>query len=250
MKKVIFFRRKEVIKTTLWFKLILLAVLAAAGAGVFALRGDWLPPLAELAVHQDALVPSDAIVIENYDPDYLSFETAADLIRKGFAPRVFVPAAIFRDPSRPGKVSEGMVDLMCRLARIPSPEIIPVRHDEPITLGVAVQVAAVLKREGIRSVIVVAPKFRSRRTYLAYSTVLRDSGIRMLCFPARAARDATNWWTTEHGIQEVSLELLKLGWYRFFVLKRHLPPAVGEPAGGRPAALPDRGSLTPRQGAG
>jgi hypothetical protein len=239
--KGIFFRRKEVTKTTLWFKLTVLAVLAAAAAAAFALRAAWLPSLAELAVHQDALLPSDAIVIENYDPDYLSFETAAGLLEKGFAPRVFVPATSFRDPSRPGNVSKGIVDLMCRLARIPSPEIIPVRHDEPITLGVAVQIAAVLKREGIRSVIVVAPKFRSRRTYLTYSAVLEDSGIQLRCFPARAVRDTSNWWTTGHGIQEVTLELLKLGWYRFHVLKRPLPAA---------ATLPGGGTVTARQGTG
>lgn len=238
--KGVFFRRKEVTKTTLWFKLAVLAVLAAAAAGAFALRAAWLPLLAELAIHQDALLPSDAIVIENYDPDYLSFETAADLLEKGLAPRVFVPAAVFNDPSQPGKVSRGIVDLLCRLARIPAPELIPVRHEEPITLGVAGQVAAVLEREGIRSVIVVAPKFRSRRTYLVYSAVLRDSGIRMQCFPAKGVRDASNWWTTGHGVQEVTLELLKLGWYRFRVLKRPLPPA----------ALPGGGTLTPRQGGG
>ncbi|HPC02361.1 MAG TPA: hypothetical protein PKY58_01095 [Syntrophales bacterium] len=238
--KGVFFRRKEVTKTTLWFKLAVLAVFAAAAAGAFALRAAWLPRLAELAIHQDALLPSDAIVIENYDPDYLSFETAADLLEKGFAPRVFVPATSYRDPSRPGSVSKGIVDVMCRLARIPAPEIIPVRHEEPITLGVAGQIAAVLEREGIRSVIVVAPKFRSRRTYLVYSAVLRDSGIRMKCFPARAARDTSDWWTTGHGIQEVTLELLKLGWYRFYVLKRPLPPA----------AFPDTGPLTHREGSG
>ena len=53
-------------------------------------------------------------------------------------------------------------NVMARAARLQSPEMIPVIGAEPISLNVAYEVRAFLEREGVRSIILVSPGFRSR----------------------------------------------------------------------------------------
>ena len=60
--------------------------------------------------------------------------------------------------------------------------------------------------------------FRSRRSFLIYSTVFRDAGIVTSCVPVFGRTTTENWMRTWHGIQEVVEQYGKLQYYRFFVL--------------------------------
>jgi hypothetical protein len=196
----------------------LAVVVLVLGAGAWIGGGHALDAVTGTLVHHGSIQPSQAIVIENVDSEYLLFERAGELLREGWAERVLVPAGAGRGPSGVGTVSAGIVEVMARVARIPEFEIIPVREIEPISLNTALQVRDYLQQEGIQSVIVVSPGFRSRRSFLVWTSVLEPAGIRVSLTPVFGTKTPENWRETWHGRQEVGLQFLKLVYYRVVVL--------------------------------
>jgi len=196
---------------------VLLIALALAAGGTIFLSYE-LRWLGHSLVHRDEIERSDALIIENFDPDYLLFEEARKLLSDGWGRRVLVPVQTSTNGDRPNAVSKGFVEVMARIARIPEPELIPVREAEPISLTVARQVQDKLVDEGIVSVIVLSPGFRSRRSFLVWSAVLEPAGIRVSVAPVFGQRTPENWRDTWHGWQEVVLQWLKLLYYRLAVL--------------------------------
>src|ERR1041385_6176123 len=85
-----FFYRTEHIRTTWIFRVGLVGVIVAAA---WLGRGWWTVAVAHSLVCEANGAPSDAILIENFDPDYLVFERARQLRRAGVAARVLVPIA-------------------------------------------------------------------------------------------------------------------------------------------------------------
>jgi hypothetical protein len=213
------FYRRESLRTTWTFRLG--AAFLVAGALILT-RGYWTLWIGRSLVCTEEIAPSDAIVVENFDSVYLVFEEAATLQRSGLAPRVLVPTEASRDG--PGSVSvvyEGIAEVMARVAHLRNPEIIPVREDrEPISLNAVYQVRDFLIRERLRSVIVVAPAFRSRRSSLIYGAVLTPAGIQTHCVPVFGEHTLETWSRSWHGIEDVGLQFAKLQFYRFNVLPR------------------------------
>jgi hypothetical protein len=168
--------------------------------------------------------------VENLDsPDYLLFEQATELYKAGFASRIVVPALASQDPEKTNIVSQGIVELMARVARMQAPEIIPIQHIEPISLNAALQLRDFLTKEYIRAIIVVTSGFRSKRSYLAYHSVFTPSGIKVYCMPVFGQKTPENWTKTWHGIQEVTKQFLKLQFYRFHVLRNRPPESWYRP---------------------
>ena len=203
-------------KTTWSFRL---GVVACAIILISLTKGFWIPAIGRGLVCADQPGRADAILIENFDPDYQLFERAQALQQAGLASRVFVPAeAIDGEPSR---VATGFIEVMTRVARLDPPEIIPISEVEPISLNAARQIRAVLTRERIRSVMVLTPGLRSRRSSLVYRAVLGRDGIGVSCVPVFGLSTPKNWTMTWHGIQEVTEQFVKLQYYRFYVLPRY-----------------------------
>ena len=82
----------------------------------------------------------------------------------------------------------GIAEVMARISRIGAIEIVPIREVEPISLNAARDVQRFLEREHIRSVIVVTPLFRSRRSALVYAATLGRAGIAVRCEPVQGSR--------------------------------------------------------------
>jgi hypothetical protein len=164
---------------------------------------------------------SDAILVENFDPEYLTFERAATLKNAGVASRVLVPEFASADLDSPEASSTGVVDAFARIARLANLIPIPVRQTEPITLNVARDVRDFLLKEHIRSVVFVTPGFRSRRSVLVYEKIFTPAGIKFECVPVFGIQTPDNWTTSWHGIQDVILQFAKLQYYRFYVLRRY-----------------------------
>jgi hypothetical protein len=78
-----------------------------------------------------------------------------------------------------------------------------------------------LEREHIRSLIVVMPLFRSRRSALVYAAILGRAGIAVRCEPVQGPVGVDNWTRSWHGIQDVLEQWLKLQYYRLYVLPLH-----------------------------
>jgi hypothetical protein len=160
-----------------------------------------------------------AILVENLDPSYLLFERAAALQRDRPSTRVLVPAqAASGYPEVANPVSQGVAQLMGRLAGVRNLEIIPIREAEPYSLTTARQVRDFLTREHLPSISLVATGFRSRRSSLVYRTVLGSVGVQVHCVPVFGQRTPENWTDSWHGIEVVVEQFLKLQFYRFYVL--------------------------------
>jgi hypothetical protein len=185
---------------------------------IAALRPVWERKFADALTCDGRERTADAILIENFAPEYLLFEHVAQLRNEGLTARVLVPAQASPDPTRPALLAGELVGAMARVARLPSPEIIPVREVEPFSLNVARQVRDFLRREHVRSVIVVSPGFRSRRSFLIYQELLNEVGIACSCEPVFGPERPDEWFDSWHGRQRVALELGKLVYYRAYVL--------------------------------
>src|SRR5438105_1857329 len=110
----------------------------------------------------ESIAPSDAILIENFDPNYLLFERAEALERAGLAPTALVPVEASA-PNTANLVSSGIAEVMAHYARLRAWRTIPIGFAEPISLNAALQIRRRLVDDGIRPVVVVTPGFRSRR---------------------------------------------------------------------------------------
>jgi len=214
-----FFYRKEVLKTTWTFRLL---VLASVLLLPWITRGLWAGALGKglLCEEQGGGTGVDAIVVENFDVNYLVFERASELKRKGLTARVLVPVQAAPDTGEPDLVFGQIAELMGRTARIGELTMIPVREAEPISLNTAYRVRDFLRKEGIRSVALVAPAFRSRRSAMIYGTVLAPAGISMRCFPVFGEQTPESWLDTWHGVEQILEQYVKLEYYRLFILPR------------------------------
>jgi hypothetical protein len=178
----------------------------------------WTTAIGRSLVCEANLTPSDAILVENFDPDYLLFERARELRQAGLAPRVLVPVHTDGGTQEPNDVALGFAEVMTRISRVGSIEVIPIREVEPISLNAARDIQRYVEREHIRSVIVVTPLFRSRRSQLVYGATLSRAGVAVRCEPVQGTRAVSTWTRTWHGIQDVVQQWLKLQYYRLCVL--------------------------------
>src|SRR5712691_9662921 len=139
-----FVYRTESLRTTWKLRLaVLLIVLLVA----FVTRGAWVRTVGRSLVCAETIGPSDVILVENFDPDYLVFERAAALHNAGVAPRVLVPTEATGEPARPSPVSQGIAEVMARVARLQDLELIPIQKIEPISLNAAYQIRDFLTTE-------------------------------------------------------------------------------------------------------
>jgi hypothetical protein len=178
----------------------------------------WTAAVAHSLMCDRSVAPSDAILIENFDPEYLLFERARQLRNAGLAARVLVPVVESDAGGEADVVARSITELMASLSRVGPVELIPVREVEPISLNAAHDVLRFAQREHIRSVIVVSPLFRSRRSALVYGATLGPAGVTIRCDIVEGTRDPTTWTDTWHGIQNVAEQWLKLQYYRWYVL--------------------------------
>jgi hypothetical protein len=207
--------RSEHTRTTWKFRLGVVALVLLIG---WLSRGWWSVAIADSLVCDANVASSDAILVENFDQDYLTFETAARLRHAGVASRVLVPVAASGDPLQAKGVQLGITELLADLAHLGSIDVVPIREVEPISLNAAGDVLRFMERERIRSVVVVSPLFRSQRSALVYQATLGAGGITVGCEPVRGIQDPQTWTQSLHGIQNVLEQWVKLQYYRLYVL--------------------------------
>jgi hypothetical protein len=196
-------------------------ILAIVVVGGLLTRTLWLPAIANSLVCTEEVVAFDAVLVENFVPDYRLFERAAALQREGVSARVLVPTPTSSSDSLDANlVSRGIVELMAGLAGVQHLEIVPIKEIEPYSLNAARQIRDFFAREHIRSVLVMSPAFRSRRSSLVYRAVLGPAGVRVSCLAIFGQHTPGNWTTSWHGIQAVAEQLIKLQFYRFYVVVR------------------------------
>ena len=179
--------------------------------------GIWVPAIGHGLVCREETGRADALLVENFDADYLLFERAEELHRAGRAGRVLVTTFTAADGTE-SRVHDGVAGLMAQIARLEKVEVVPVREMEPISLNAAKQIAAFLITRNIKSVAVVTSGFRSARSLLVYQAVLAPTDIRVSCVPVFGQTTPESWAKSWHGIQNVTEQFFKLQYYRFYVL--------------------------------
>jgi len=198
----------------LWMLPVVVVVVAAMT------RAVWLPSIGRGLVCREEIAQPDAILVENFDPDYRLFERVAALQREGLSARVLVPTrTASSDSDEANLLSRRIVELMAGLARVQNVEIVPIREIEPYSLNAAYQIRDFIIRSQVRSVLVIAPAFRSRRSSIVYRAVLQPAGIRVHCLPIFGPHTPENWTASWHGIQIVTEQFLKLQFYRLYVVR-------------------------------
>src|SRR5262245_59598829 len=95
-------------------------------------RGVWTTWIGRSLVCTDTPRPSDIMLLENFDPNYLVFERAAELKKAGFASRTIVPVEASGEPTVANAIPQGVAEIMARQARIGVLETIPILPTEPI----------------------------------------------------------------------------------------------------------------------
>jgi hypothetical protein len=210
-----FFYRSERTRTTWKFRLGLVMFLIAI---MILTRSWWTVAVARSLVCESDRAPSDAILVENFDPSYLVFEQATRLREAGLAARVIVPVPADPSTSEPKPVELATAEMLAKLARLGAFEVVRIREVEPISLNAARDVLRYLEQGGLHSVIVVTPGFRSRRSALVYRATLGRAGITVRCEPVQGTRDVENWTNSWHGVQDVAEQWLKLQYYRLYIL--------------------------------
>src|SRR5436309_323405 len=145
-----FVYRAEHTRTTWKFRIGFVALVLVAA---WLTRGWWTVAIARSLVCSANSAPSDAILVENFDPDYLVFERATRLRRAGFATRVLVPISTDPGTSEPNQVALGTAEVMAKIAHLGSMDVVPIREVEPISLNAAYDVLRFIQGERIRSVI-------------------------------------------------------------------------------------------------
>jgi len=221
-----FFLRKESSRPTWKRRLAFLILLMLVVLIISVTREFWSKRIGQSLVCTEHLSQSDLILVENLDQDYLLFEQAATLHKAGFAARVLIPVQISHESERANAVSIGTAELMARVAQMQTPEIMPIRAPEPVSLNVAYGIRDFLIKEHLSSVIIVTSGFRSKRSSLIYQAVL-PPGITVSCIAVFVGAAPENWSQTWHGIEEVTEQFLKLQFYRFYVLLKPVSLKAG-----------------------
>lgn len=210
-----FFYRRETLRTTWLLRCVVVVCLCVL---IAATRNYWVRIIARsLICPQESGATAEAVIVENFDTEYPVFEEAARLQRRGTR-RILIPVPAFGDGTEANLVSARIAELLANLARLDGAELIPVLETEPIVLNAAYRIRSVLDRQQIRSVALVAPAFRSRRSALVFKRVLGESGITVACVPVLRNTAPYSWADTWHGIQGVTEQFIKLQYYRFYVL--------------------------------
>jgi hypothetical protein len=194
---------------------------------VLGAAGRACAPLAARALMDDQQNPrGDVIVIETgASPAIRLFQHAADLHRAGRAPRVAITR--YRESDRLARAGVDVPPAFDEILRIywrrvglddSVVDIIPIDVQDPVTLHLARQVVAWCRDRGYRRVVLVCPRFHSRRSALSYRRFASPSSIEIAASPAPSGLGPDNWWTTKDGIEQVAFEWLRFAYYRAVLL--------------------------------
>jgi len=147
--------------------------------------------------------------------------TAAELFQKGLAPRIFIPREappagldILRDQG--GRYPESSDLFMETLTSLNIPQsacIVGNRAVDSVWDEAEGLRKGVLSPE-IRSMIVVTPAERARRTYRVFNHILDGKKLEIMMSPSRySGFRADNWWKSSRHISDAFMEYQKLVYY-------------------------------------
>lgn len=93
--------------------------------------------------------------------------------------------------------------------------VLEVPKEHPITLIEAQIVLSYLTQRGLKSAILIAEGFHTRRSFWAYTKIGREGGIKIFPYPLFIKFKKDQWWRDRQGIREFVTESAKFLYYLF-----------------------------------
>jgi len=151
----------------------------------------------------------------------------ADAYKKGLAEKVlltrpYVPDAYELLKAKKVSYPEEADLLETLLVSLGVPEAAIIRSDVPVynTLDEAESVRKIIEKTGARSLIIITSPMHSRRAWLSYRKVFKNTDVRILSMPSGYYKFSPDtWWKGRWYLKEVLMEYEKLIYYIF---KYHL----------------------------
>jgi uncharacterized SAM-binding protein YcdF (DUF218 family) len=202
-----------ILKWVLFLLIIGYAVISYYHVPILTALGNYL-------VLDNPLKKADLIVCTP-GPPLEQILTAADLYRRGLAHRIFIPREIpppgldtLREQG--GRYPETSDLFMETLERLNVPKSACVLSDRVVD-GIWAEAEELLEwvqGKEIRSMILVAPPYRARRTYRIFRYVLDGKEMEFMVSPSiYSSFQADAWWQEDRFRSEVVLEYQKLAYY-------------------------------------
>jgi uncharacterized SAM-binding protein YcdF (DUF218 family) len=187
-------------------------------AGVY--KAPMLAAVGRFLIVSHPLEKADVVVCLGGSPVDRGLESA-ELVKEGHAPRIFIsreepPEALDILRSRGVDFPEGrqLTHEMLEALGLPRESLIV--SDEPVssTAEEAAQVRTIALDEGFSRLIVVTSPQHSRRAWIAFRHVFKDSGVSVSVRPSRfSGFEPENWWKKHRYARQVVLEYMKILWY-------------------------------------
>jgi uncharacterized SAM-binding protein YcdF (DUF218 family) len=199
-----------------WWLAPVLIVLAIAIA--WMARAAILRDVAELWVVSDPLDRADAIVVLGGRIDLRPF-AAADLYRRGFAPRVLI-SNVARDVLETMQLWPGQTELTRQLLLkfgVPAEAIVEFGNGVTSTYEEARAVLDWTRSSGARSVIIPTDLFPTRRVRWTFQQEVASAstGVRVIVHAIKPrAYGLDDWWRDERGLIDFQNEVIKFFYYR------------------------------------
>jgi uncharacterized SAM-binding protein YcdF (DUF218 family) len=188
----------------------LLAVCIVLVLGI-ATSGFWLAALGRYLVRAEPAVPADMIVVLAGDFTGNRILTAADLVRRGIAPKALVSG-----PSGAYGLHES--DLAIQFAvrhGYPPIYFIALPNDARSTRDEAAMILAALDQRHVHRVDIVTSDYHTRRAGAIFRAQSHGLEIHMVAAPDQYFT-ANGWWENREGRKTFLLEWLKTvaGWFK------------------------------------
>lgn len=173
----------------------------ASAAVLFLTRAAWLPFLYTFLDVSQPPERSDFIIILGGRLNRA--ETAIELFRQGYAPRLLVSGDV-----------PMVADYLEVLDRASIPRSAVLTNDQATsTWDEAQQAFELLEREGAQSAIIVTDAVHTRRAKATYRALMPDPPLRLTFVAAVEDFTRDNWWLDKEGVKFVSEEYSKLVYY-------------------------------------
>ena len=197
-----------------WWLAPVFIVLAIAIA--WMARAAILRDVAELWVVSDPLDRADAIVVLGGRIDVRPF-AAADLYRRGFAPRVLI-SNLPRDLLQTMQLWPGQTELTRQLLLklgVPAEAIVEFGDGLTSTYEEARALLDWTRSSGARSVIIPTDLFPTRRVRWTFQHEVASTGVRVIVHAIQPrAYGLDDWWRDERGLIDFQNEVIKFVYYR------------------------------------
>jgi uncharacterized SAM-binding protein YcdF (DUF218 family) len=187
-------------------------------AGVY--KAPILAAVGQFLIVSHPLEQADLVVCLGGNPVDRGLE-AAELVKEGYAPRIFIsreepPDAIDVLRSRGVDFPEDYELTYEMLEALGLLEESLIISEDPVssTAEEAEQMQRLAIAEGFSCLIVVTSPQHSRRAWMAFRHVFKDSGVSVSIRPSRfSAFEPENWWKKHRYARQVVLEYMKILWY-------------------------------------